>query len=39
MLESHQGITSLHIVSHGAPGCIYLGNSRMALRKAETLMG
>ncbi|MEH1825775.1 MAG: DUF4347 domain-containing protein, partial [Nostoc sp.] len=29
VLESHQGINSLHIVSHGAPGCIYLGNSQL----------
>ncbi|MEH2053294.1 putative Ig domain-containing protein [Nostoc sp.] len=29
VLESYQGINSLHIVSHGAPGCIYLGNSQL----------
>ncbi|MEH2210726.1 putative Ig domain-containing protein [Nostoc sp.] len=29
VLESHQGINSMHIVSHGAPGCIYLGNSQL----------
>ncbi len=29
VLESHQGVNSLHIVSHGAPGCIYLGNSQL----------
>ncbi|MEH2110959.1 DUF4347 domain-containing protein [Nostoc sp.] len=29
VLESHQEINSLHIVSHGAPGCIYLGNSQL----------
>ncbi|MEA5604707.1 DUF4347 domain-containing protein, partial [Nostoc sp. UHCC 0252] len=30
VLESYQGVTSLHIVSHGAPGCIYLGNSQLS---------
>ncbi len=43
VLESHQGITSLHIVSHGAPGCIYLGNSQLnnetLNRYAAKLMG
>ncbi|MBH8576028.1 DUF4347 domain-containing protein, partial [Nostocaceae cyanobacterium CENA369] len=43
VLESHQGINSLHIVSHGTPGCIYLGNCQLSdetlNRYAEQLMG
>ncbi|OYD89720.1 hypothetical protein CDG77_18165, partial [Nostoc sp. 'Peltigera membranacea cyanobiont' 213] len=43
VLESHQGITSLHIVSHGAPGCIYLGNTQLSYETlnyyAADLMG
>ncbi|MEH1968191.1 putative Ig domain-containing protein [Nostoc sp.] len=43
VLESHQGVKSLHIVSHGAPGCIYLGNSQLnnetLNRYAAQLMG
>ncbi|MEH1949260.1 MAG: putative Ig domain-containing protein, partial [Nostoc sp.] len=43
VLESHQGVNSLHIVSHGAPGCIYLGNSQLnnetLNRYAAKLMG
>ncbi|MDZ7953955.1 putative Ig domain-containing protein [Nostoc sp. DedQUE09] len=43
VLESHQGVNSLHIVSHGAPGCIYLGNSQLnnetLNRYATQLMG
>ncbi|MFN6475925.1 DUF4347 domain-containing protein, partial [Nostoc sp. DedQUE07] len=43
VLESHQGVNSLHIVSHGAPGCIYLGNSQLnnetLNRYAAQLMG
>ncbi|MEH2208188.1 MAG: putative Ig domain-containing protein [Nostoc sp.] len=43
VLESHQGVNSLHIVSHGAPGCIYLGNSKLnnetLNRYAAQLMG
>ncbi|MEH2128641.1 DUF4347 domain-containing protein, partial [Nostoc sp.] len=43
VLESHQGVNSLHIVSHGAPGCIYLGktqlNNETLNRYAAKLMG
>ncbi|WP_448268342.1 putative Ig domain-containing protein [Nostoc sp. DSM 114159] len=43
VLESHQGVNSLHIVSHGAPGCIYLGNNQLnnetLNRYAAQLMG
>ncbi|MEH2074483.1 MAG: putative Ig domain-containing protein [Nostoc sp.] len=43
VLESHQGITSLHIVSHGVPGCIYLGNTQLSYETlnhyAADLMG
>ncbi|MFN6451438.1 MAG: putative Ig domain-containing protein [Nostoc sp. EfeVER01] len=43
VLESYQGVNSLHIVSHGAPGCIYLGKSQLnnetLNRYAAQLMG
>ncbi|MEH2164168.1 MAG: DUF4347 domain-containing protein [Nostoc sp.] len=29
VLASHRGVNSLHIVSHGAPGQVYLGNSQL----------
>jgi hypothetical protein len=28
-LQQHPQITTIHIVSHGAPGCLYLGNSQL----------
>ena len=31
LLEQYSQITSLHIVSHGAPGCLYLGNVELSL--------
>ncbi|AFZ57397.1 DUF4347 domain-containing protein [Anabaena sp. PCC 7938] len=31
ILEQFQRITTLHIVSHGSPGCLYLGNSQLNL--------
>ncbi|MEH2461293.1 DUF4347 domain-containing protein [Nostoc sp.] len=43
VLASHQEVNSLHIVSHGAPGRVYLGNSQlsheMLNRYAWQLMG
>ncbi|MFN6482592.1 DUF4347 domain-containing protein, partial [Nostoc sp. DedQUE02] len=43
VLECYQRVNSLHIVSHGAPGCIYLGNSQLSNetlnRYAAQLMG
>ena len=30
-LRQHPQITTIHIVSHGAPGCLYLGNSQLNL--------
>jgi hypothetical protein len=35
-LERRKGIASLHLVSHGSPGCLYLGNTQLSL---ETLEG
>nr|RNJ70892.1 MAG: DUF4347 domain-containing protein [Leptolyngbya sp. IPPAS B-1204] len=29
--QQYPHTTSLHIVSHGAPGCVYLGNSQLSL--------
>ena len=33
-LKNHQAVTELHIVSHGTPGCLHLGNTKLSL---ETL--
>ncbi|MGM3309110.1 DUF4347 domain-containing protein [Anabaena sp. WFMT] len=30
-LQYHPQITAIHIVSHGSPGCLYLGNSQLNL--------
>ncbi|WP_300006504.1 DUF4347 domain-containing protein [Anabaena sp. AL09] len=30
-LRQHTQITTIHIVSHGSPGCLYLGNSQLNL--------
>ena len=30
-LQQHPQITIIHIVSHGSPGCLYLGNSQLNL--------
>ncbi len=30
-LQQHPHITTIHILSHGAPGCLYLGNSQLNL--------
>jgi trimeric autotransporter adhesin len=29
-LQQRRHITALHIISHGSPGCLYLGNSRLS---------
>ncbi|WP_035368434.1 DUF4347 domain-containing protein, partial [Dolichospermum circinale] len=31
ILQQHPHITTIHILSHGAPGCLYLGNSQLNL--------
>jgi Ca2+-binding RTX toxin-like protein len=31
VLQQRQDIGAVHIVSHGAPGCLYLGNSQLSL--------
>jgi hypothetical protein len=31
VLQQHPQITTIHILSHGAPGCLYLGNSQLNL--------
>lgn len=30
-LQGRSNITSVHIVSHGSPGCLYLGNAQLSL--------
>ncbi|MGD1704756.1 DUF4347 domain-containing protein, partial [Dapis sp. BLCC M229] len=34
ILRNYRGIETLHILSHGSPGCLYLGNTQLSL---ETL--
>lgn len=34
VLQHHQNISEIHLVAHGSPDCLYLGNSRLSL---ETL--
>ena len=29
VLQQHPGVESVHILSHGSPGCLYLGNTRL----------
>ncbi|MBS3026116.1 MAG: DUF4347 domain-containing protein [Dolichospermum sp. DET50] len=31
VLQQHPHITTIHILSHGSPGCLYLGNSQLNL--------
>ncbi|MFN6466383.1 MAG: DUF4347 domain-containing protein [Nostoc sp. DedVER02] len=31
VLKQRQNVKTVHIVSHGAPGCLYLGNSQLSL--------
>ena len=31
ILSRHPQLTSLHVVSHSSPGCLYLGNTRLSL--------
>ncbi|MBO1067209.1 MULTISPECIES: DUF4347 domain-containing protein [Nostocales] len=31
VLQQHPQITTIHIVSHGSPGCLYLGNGQLNL--------
>lgn len=31
LLQHHADLTSLHIISHGSPGSVYLGNSQLSL--------
>ncbi|MCX5983875.1 MAG: DUF4347 domain-containing protein [Nostocales cyanobacterium LacPavin_0920_SED1_MAG_38_18] len=31
ILQQHPQITTIHIVSHGSPGCLYLGNGQLNL--------
>ena len=36
ILQKHPETDTLHIISHGSPGCLYLGNSQLSL---DTLKG
>ncbi|WP_442936632.1 DUF4347 domain-containing protein [Nostoc sp.] len=29
-MSQRRGIESVHIVSHGSPGCLYLGNTQLS---------
>ncbi|MEB3343705.1 DUF4347 domain-containing protein, partial [Okeania sp.] len=32
IIKKYRDISSIHIVSHGAPGCLYLGNSQLNIK-------
>jgi len=34
-LKQYQEVSEIHIVSHGSPGCLYLGNSELSLATLE----
>ncbi len=34
-LKHHRSLESIHIVSHGKPGCLYLGNTELSLSSLE----
>ena len=34
-LKQHPQISNLHVVSHGSPGCLYLGNSQLSLQTLD----
>jgi hypothetical protein len=36
ILANHPDITTLHIISHGAPGCLFLGNTQLNLETLES---
>jgi len=36
ILANHPDITTLHIISHGAPGCLFLGNTQLTLETLES---
>ncbi|NCR74911.1 MAG: DUF4347 domain-containing protein [Microcystis aeruginosa K13-06] len=36
-VQQNPQITSIHIVSHGVPGCLYLGNGQLNLGKGLAL--
>ncbi|MFN6529719.1 DUF4347 domain-containing protein [Nostoc sp. ChiSLP03a] len=31
VLSQRRGVESVHIISHGSPGCLYLGNTQLSL--------
>ncbi len=31
LLQQHRHLSQIHIISHGAPGCLYLGNGELSL--------
>ena len=35
VLKHHSNLESVHIVSHGTPGCLYLGNTELSLNSLE----
>ena len=36
VLRDYFAVENIHIVSHGSPGCLYLGNARLGLHSLET---
>jgi hypothetical protein len=38
-LKQYQNIDAVHIISHGSPGCLYLGNSQLSLDTLNNYLG
>ncbi|MFM5982630.1 MAG: DUF4347 domain-containing protein [Sphaerospermopsis kisseleviana] len=36
VLQQHPQVNTIHIVAHGTPGCLYLGNSQLNLENLQT---
>ncbi|MDX2229547.1 MAG: DUF4347 domain-containing protein [Leptolyngbyaceae cyanobacterium bins.349] len=36
LMQQHRDITDLHIIAHGRPGCVYLGNTELSLSTLDT---
>lgn len=39
VLQSSQEVASVHLVAHGSPGCLYLGNTRLDFNSLRQYAG
>ncbi|MBW4660576.1 MAG: DUF4394 domain-containing protein [Drouetiella hepatica Uher 2000/2452] len=39
VLQNSREVTELHLVSHGSPGCLYLGNTHLSLENLDRYAG